>query len=156
RPLVALAIPMSMLSAFSGMLRFGIAAILLSLGVIDAGLRLDSSLLMVENIIRPSAPPGVATQGRLELVGAASVEVRQRTLGGEPAGGLGHGGADAGLGVHPQVVGRRPGRWYLATARDGPAGIAPLQHAHGKNAPGGVSARGGARLEPLRHGRGRH
>ena len=50
--IVALAIPLSMLFAFSGMLRFGIAASLLSLGAIDFGLVVDSSVVMVENCVR--------------------------------------------------------------------------------------------------------
>ncbi len=50
--IVALAIPLSMLFAFSGMLQFGIAASLLSLGAIDFGLVVDSSVVMVENCVR--------------------------------------------------------------------------------------------------------
>jgi cobalt-zinc-cadmium resistance protein CzcA len=50
--IVALAIPLSMLFAFSGMLRFSIAASLLSLGAIDFGMVVDSSVVMVENCIR--------------------------------------------------------------------------------------------------------
>ncbi|MCA9070895.1 MAG: efflux RND transporter permease subunit, partial [Planctomycetaceae bacterium] len=43
--IVALAIPLSMLFAFTGMYRFGIAASLLSLGAIDFGLVVDSSVV---------------------------------------------------------------------------------------------------------------
>ena len=50
--IVALAIPLSMLFAFAGMLRFGIAASLLSLGAIDFGMIVDSSVVMVENCVR--------------------------------------------------------------------------------------------------------
>ena len=50
--IVALAIPLSMLFAFSGMLRFGIAASLLSLGAIDFGMVVDSSVVMIENCVR--------------------------------------------------------------------------------------------------------
>src|SRR5205085_8043752 len=50
--IVALAIPLSMLFAFSGMLRFGIAASLLSLGALDFGMIVDSSVVMVENCVR--------------------------------------------------------------------------------------------------------
>ena len=50
--IVALAIPLSMLFAFCGMLRFGIAASLLSLGAIDFGMVVDSSVVMVENCVR--------------------------------------------------------------------------------------------------------
>ena len=41
-----------MLFAFCGMLRFGIAASLLSLGAIDFGMIVDSSVVMVENCVR--------------------------------------------------------------------------------------------------------
>ncbi len=50
--IVAMAIPLSMLFAFSGMYRFGIAASLLSLGAIDFGLIVDSSVVMIENCVR--------------------------------------------------------------------------------------------------------
>src|SRR5262249_2097422 len=50
--IVVLAIPLSMLFAFCGMLRFGIAASLLSLGAIDFGLVVDSSVVMIENCVR--------------------------------------------------------------------------------------------------------
>ena len=50
--MVALAIPLSMLFAFCGMLRFGIAGSLLSLGALDFGLVVDSSVVMVENVMR--------------------------------------------------------------------------------------------------------
>ncbi len=50
--IVTLAIPLSMLCAFSGMLRFGIAASLLSLGAIDFGMIVDSSVVMIENCVR--------------------------------------------------------------------------------------------------------
>ncbi|MDA1049345.1 MAG: CusA/CzcA family heavy metal efflux RND transporter [Planctomycetota bacterium] len=50
--IVALAIPLSMLCAFSGMLQFGVAASLLSLGSIDFGLVVDSSVVMIENCVR--------------------------------------------------------------------------------------------------------
>ncbi len=50
--IVAVAIPLSMLFAFAGMLRFSIAASLLSLGAIDFGMIVDSSVVMVENCVR--------------------------------------------------------------------------------------------------------
>src|SRR4051794_40732654 len=49
---VAAAIPLAMLFAFAGMLRFGIAGSLLSLGALDFGLVVDSSVVMVENVMR--------------------------------------------------------------------------------------------------------
>jgi cobalt-zinc-cadmium resistance protein CzcA len=79
--IVALAIPLSMLFAFSGMLRFGIAASLLSLGAIDFGMVVDSSVVMVENCVRHLAHPG--DRPRLEVVRDAAVEVRKPTLFGE-------------------------------------------------------------------------
>ncbi len=81
--IVALAIPLSMLCAFSGMLRFGIAASLLSLGSIDFGLVVDSSVVMIENCVRRLAagvPPG---QTRLDVVREAALEVRKPTMFGE-------------------------------------------------------------------------
>jgi len=80
--IVASAIPLSMLFAFNGMLRFGIAGSLLSLGAIDFGLIVDSSVIMVENSVRRLAQE----QGRrspLEVVRDASIEVREPTMFGE-------------------------------------------------------------------------
>ncbi|MBI5687288.1 MAG: efflux RND transporter permease subunit [Verrucomicrobia bacterium] len=79
--IVAVAIPLSMLFAGNFMLQAGIAASLLSLGAIDFGLIVDSSVIMVENCVRhaslrPDAP-------RLELVRDAAVEVRKPTMFGE-------------------------------------------------------------------------
>ena len=79
--LVALAIPLSMLFAFSGMLRFGIAASLLSLGAIDFGMVVDSSVVMIENVVRHIAH-GDQRSPR-EVVRDAAVEVRKPTLFGE-------------------------------------------------------------------------
>ncbi len=50
--IVALAIPLSMLFAFSAMLKVGIAGSLMSLGAIDFGLLVDGSVVMVENSMR--------------------------------------------------------------------------------------------------------
>ncbi len=80
--IVALAIPLSMLFAASLMLRFGIAASLMSLGAIDFGLVVDSSVIQVENAARHLALP---REGRTveEVVRGAAVEVRKPTLYGE-------------------------------------------------------------------------
>jgi cobalt-zinc-cadmium resistance protein CzcA len=80
--IVALAIPLSMLFAFSGMLRWGIAASLLSLGAIDFGLVVDSSVVMVENCVRHLGRnnPG---KTKVEVIREAAVEVRKPTLFGE-------------------------------------------------------------------------
>ncbi len=81
--IVALAIPLSMLFAFSGMLRFSIAASLLSLGAIDFGMVVDSSVVMVENCIRHLAHGDLRGRSQLEIIRDAAVEVRKPTLFGE-------------------------------------------------------------------------
>ncbi|MBY0248517.1 MAG: CusA/CzcA family heavy metal efflux RND transporter [Nitrospiraceae bacterium] len=50
--IVAAAIPLSMLVAFTGMLAAGISGNLMSLGAIDFGLIVDASVVMIENTIR--------------------------------------------------------------------------------------------------------
>ncbi|HEY7310933.1 MAG TPA: CusA/CzcA family heavy metal efflux RND transporter [Gemmataceae bacterium] len=80
--IVALAIPLSMLLAFAGMLRFGIAASLLSLGAIDFGMVVDSSVVMVENCVRRLAH-GDSRRTRLQVIRDAAVEVRRPTMFGE-------------------------------------------------------------------------
>ncbi|MCC7086522.1 MAG: efflux RND transporter permease subunit [Pirellulales bacterium] len=81
--IVMLAIPLSMLFAFSGMLRFGIAASLLSLGAIDFGLIVDSSVVMVENCVRHLALSNPVGRTRLQIIRDAAVEVRKPTMFGE-------------------------------------------------------------------------
>ncbi len=49
---VAIAIPLSMLAAFVGMVQAGISGNLMSLGAIDFGLIVDGSVVMIENILR--------------------------------------------------------------------------------------------------------
>lgn len=80
--IVAAAIPLSMLFATSLMLRAGIAGSLMSLGAIDFGLIVDSSVIQIENVTRRA---GEARAGRtwLEVVRDAVVEVRKPTLFGE-------------------------------------------------------------------------
>ncbi|WP_338863604.1 CusA/CzcA family heavy metal efflux RND transporter [Myxococcus stipitatus] len=80
--IVAAAIPLSMLFAFNAMLRFGIAGTLMSLGAIDFGLVVDSSVILVENAERRLAE---ARDGRsiVEVVRDAAIEVRKPTLFGE-------------------------------------------------------------------------
>jgi len=80
--IVASAIPLSMLFAFSGMLRFGIAGSLMSLGAIDFGLVVDSSVIMVENVERRLAKDR-GERSVLAIVRDAAVEVRRPTLFGE-------------------------------------------------------------------------
>ena len=77
-----------MLFAFCGMLRFGIAASLLSLGALDFGLVVDSSVVMVENVVRhlahePSRERTNAPAAVREIVRDAAVEVREPTMFGE-------------------------------------------------------------------------
>ncbi len=81
--IVALAIPISMLFAFCGMWRFGIAGSLLSLGAIDFGLMVDSSVVMVENVVRHLAHDKDDTRNRIDVVRDAAIEVRKPTMFGE-------------------------------------------------------------------------
>lgn len=80
--IVALAIPLSMLFAFNAMLRFGIAGSLMSLGAIDFGLVVDSSVIMVENAARRLGEDDSRRDVR-EVVRDAALEVRRPTLFGE-------------------------------------------------------------------------
>lgn len=80
--MVAAAIPLSMLFAFDLMLRFGIAGSLMSLGAIDFGLVVDSSVIMIENSVRRLAEDK-SGRSRLEVVRDAALEVRKPTLFGE-------------------------------------------------------------------------
>ena len=79
---VASAIPLSLLFAFTGMQRFGIAGTLMSLGAIDFGLVVDSSVILVENAERRLGAEG-GRRGVREVVRDAAVEVRKPTLFGE-------------------------------------------------------------------------
>jgi cobalt-zinc-cadmium resistance protein CzcA len=81
--IVALAIPLSMLFAFGGMWRFGIAASLLSLGAVDFGMVVDSSVVMIENCIRHLGHADSSGKSRLEIIRDAAVEVRRPTMFGE-------------------------------------------------------------------------
>ncbi len=81
--IVASAIPISMLFAFCGMWRFGIAGSLLSLGAIDFGLMVDSSVVMVENVVRHLAHDKDDQRSRLAIVRDAAIEVRKPTMFGE-------------------------------------------------------------------------
>ena len=80
--IVAAAIPLSMLFAFDAMIRFGIAGTLMSLGAIDFGLVVDSSVIMVENAERRLAE-ATGDRSVVEIVRDAAVEVRKPTLFGE-------------------------------------------------------------------------
>ncbi|MGO9597798.1 MAG: efflux RND transporter permease subunit [Isosphaeraceae bacterium] len=80
--IVALAIPLSMLFAANIMLATGLSASLMSLGAIDFGLIVDSSVIMVENCVRRLAHEG-GTRSKLEIVRDAAIEVRKPTMFGE-------------------------------------------------------------------------
>ncbi|SIO29559.1 cobalt-zinc-cadmium resistance protein CzcA [Singulisphaera sp. GP187] len=80
--IVALAIPLSMLFAANVMLATGVTASLMSLGAIDFGLIVDSSVIMVENCVRRLAHEG-GTRPKLEIIRDAAVEVRKPTMFGE-------------------------------------------------------------------------
>lgn len=80
--IVASAIPLSMLIAFSGMMQAGLSGNLMSLGAIDFGLLVDGSVVMVDNILRRLAKKDVMSQEeRLSEILAAGREVlRPMTL----------------------------------------------------------------------------
>ncbi|HOW19310.1 MAG TPA: CusA/CzcA family heavy metal efflux RND transporter, partial [Phycisphaerae bacterium] len=86
--IVALAIPLSMLFAVTGMVRAGISANLMSLGAIDFGIIVDGSVVMVENIMRRLAQRQrelgrPLTNGeRFRLVEDAAAEVARPTVSG--------------------------------------------------------------------------
>jgi cobalt-zinc-cadmium resistance protein CzcA len=80
--IVALAIPLSMLFAANVMLATGISASLMSLGAIDFGLIVDSSVIMIENCVRRLGHEG-GTRPKLEIVRDAAIEVRRPTMFGE-------------------------------------------------------------------------
>jgi heavy metal efflux system protein len=80
--IVAAAIPLSMLFAFDLMLRAGITGSLMSLGAIDFGLIVDSSVIMVENTVRRLGEDRTV-KTREEVVEEAAIEVRRPTMFGE-------------------------------------------------------------------------
>jgi heavy metal efflux system protein len=80
--IVSLAIPLSMLFAANLMWAVGIPASLMSLGAIDFGLVVDSSVIMVENCVRRLGLAG-PTASKLDIVREAAIEVRGPTMFGE-------------------------------------------------------------------------
>jgi cobalt-zinc-cadmium resistance protein CzcA len=80
--IVAAAIPLSMLFAFDLMTRFGIAGSLMSLGAIDFGLIVDSSVISVENTARRLSEDRT-DRSKLDVVRDAALEVRRPTMFGE-------------------------------------------------------------------------
>src|SRR5439155_6685599 len=85
--IAAAAIPLSMLFAFCGMYQAGIAGTLLSLGAIDFGIVVDSSVVVLENIVRRLAHFGAghSAEGktRLQVIRDAAIEVRTPTVFGQ-------------------------------------------------------------------------
>jgi heavy metal efflux system protein len=80
--IVAAAIPLSMLFAFDLMARVGIAGSLMSLGALDFGLVVDSSVIVVENAMTRLGEDG-GRRSRLDVVREAALEVRRPTMFGE-------------------------------------------------------------------------
>lgn len=80
--ITALAIPLSMLFAANLMHLTGITASLMSLGAIDFGLIVDSSVIMVENCIRHLSHDR-SRKSRLQIIRDAAIEVRKPTMFGE-------------------------------------------------------------------------
>ncbi len=84
--IAAVTIPLSMLFAFMGMWPAGIAGTLLSLGAIDFGIVVDSSVVMLENIIRRLAhwqTDDTDQRTRNEVIKDAANEVRIPTVFGQ-------------------------------------------------------------------------
>ncbi len=74
--IVASAIPLSMLIAFTGMMQAGLSGNLMSLGAIDFGLLVDGSVVMVDNILRRlSKINPIGSEARLREVQSAGQEV---------------------------------------------------------------------------------
>ena len=73
--IVASAIPLSMLVAFSAMRLAGISGNLMSLGAIDFGLIVDGSVVLIENVVRRLARRRDDPRPHLEQVRAACHEV---------------------------------------------------------------------------------
>ena len=79
--ITALAIPLSMLFATNLMMATGITASLMSLGAIDFGLIVDSSVIMIENCIRRLSHG--EKRSHTEIIREAAIEVRKPTMFGE-------------------------------------------------------------------------
>ncbi len=73
--IVASAIPLSMLFAFTGMVHAGLSGNLMSLGAIDFGLIVDGSVVMIENIVRRLGEARRAGVSREDVIRDASREV---------------------------------------------------------------------------------
>ena len=83
--IAAAGIPVCMLFAFTGMYPLRIAGTLLSLGAIDFGIVVDSSVVVIEKVVRDLAHHGPITDPaiRREIIRKAAVEVRKPALFGQ-------------------------------------------------------------------------
>lgn len=73
--IVASAIPLSMLFAFTGMVEAGLSGNLMSLGAIDFGLIVDGSVVMIENIVRRLGEARPAGRSKDDVIRDAGREV---------------------------------------------------------------------------------
>ncbi|MEO6811621.1 MAG: efflux RND transporter permease subunit, partial [Isosphaeraceae bacterium] len=80
--IVASAIPLAMLFAVTMMEKVGIAGSLMSLGAIDFGMVVDSSVVMVENCVHHLAHDR-SRRSKLDIIRDAAIEVRKPTMFGE-------------------------------------------------------------------------
>ncbi|MES2788427.1 MAG: CusA/CzcA family heavy metal efflux RND transporter [Planctomycetota bacterium] len=83
--IAAAGIPLCMLFAFTGMYQLGIAGTLLSLGAIDFGIVVDSSVVVIESIVHRLAHHTAGADGRtrLQIIRDAVVEVRKPAVFGQ-------------------------------------------------------------------------
>lgn len=80
--IVASAIPLAMLIAFTGMMQAGLSGNLMSLGAIDFGLLVDGSVVMVDNILRRLAQKDLCSKEEraAEVLAAGREVLRPMTL----------------------------------------------------------------------------
>ena len=71
--ITALNIPLALLIAFCGLVATKTSANLISLGAVDFGIVVDSTVIMMENIFRHLGPHGKGTMGERILAGAKEV-----------------------------------------------------------------------------------
>ena len=87
--ITAMVIPLSMLFTFSGMVRFGISANLMSLGALDFGIIVDGAVVIIENAVRRLAHAqehrgrALTRSERFHEVFAAAKEARRPLLFGQ-------------------------------------------------------------------------
>ncbi|MBS0260706.1 MAG: efflux RND transporter permease subunit [Planctomycetes bacterium] len=84
--IAAASIPLSMLFAFCGMYQCDVAGTLLSLGAIDFGIVVDSSVVVLESIVRQLAHAGSGhgpSRSRLQIIRDAAIEVRKPAVFGQ-------------------------------------------------------------------------